>query len=239
MYFNWNGCNVEEFKFEGRVCWVVIPENPTGDWVFKTEYFTAFPDVERTLVEKHGFYAFAIRHTTRFSPDADLECEARFIDFLCEKYSLKKKGSLVGMSMGGSRAVKFAGRYPERVNCMWIDAPVLSFISYPARRHWEGCANEFRLAYPGFERYQMFGSDIHPLCNVDTLIENKIPVFMSYGTEDETVPYAENGMLMAEAYRCHPELLTVVPVGLRGHHPHGLVQDNSKIVEFILENTKD
>ncbi len=235
MYFNWNGCRVEEFKFEGRVCWVAIPENPSGEWAFKTEYWTAFPDVERTLVEKHGFYAFAIRHTTRFSPESDLECEGRFLDFLTEKYSLKKKGTLVGMSMGGSRAVKFAGRYPDRVKCMYIDAPVLNYMSYPARTGWPGCEGELKFAFPDLKRYQLLNSNVHPLCYIDTLIENKIPILMLYGTADDLVPYSENGALMEEAYRDYPELLTVMPVGLRGHHPHGFIQDNTPVLEFILK----
>ena len=238
MYFDWNGCNVEEFEFEGKRAFIAIPKNPkpNADFLFKTEYWGAYPDIERRMVEEHGYYSVGIKHQTRFSPDSDLECDERFIDYVRKKYSLAEKCSLVGMSMGGSHAVKFAGKYPKKVKCIFIDAPVLNYFSFPVNRKWEVTKEEFLKAYP-MEKYELFGSDIHPICKVKTLIENKIPVLLVYGKEDATVPYEESGLFLEEAYKNHPELLTVVPVNNRGHHPHGFMSDNTPIVEFILKNS--
>jgi hypothetical protein len=62
---------------------------------------------------------------------------------------------------------------------------------------------------------------------------------MLYGTEDKTVIYEENGALLVEAYKECPELLKVMPISLRGHHPHGKTcGDNDDIIEFICEHIK-
>ena len=58
---------------------------------------------------------------------------------------------------------------------------------------------------------------------------------MMYGTEDTLVPYEENGMLMEEIYRDSPELLTVIPRKLQGHHPHGNPTNPAQAADFILE----
>ena len=125
---------------------------------------------------------------------------------------------------------------------MYIDAPVLNFLSLPGKigndfceRVWE---NEFVYAYPGITRDKLLNFDMHPMNRIDTLIENKIPILMVYGKEDMTVIYEENGKILEMAYENHPELLKVIPEGNRGHHPHGKISDNTEIVEFILEHTR-
>ncbi len=237
----WNGFKAEEFEFEGKQAIIVFPNGEAnGSWGLKTEYWGAFPDTEIEML-KRGYHIAWVQNITRFATREDCDIKARFVKHLSQKYGLKDKCVPVGMSCGGAHAVQFAGYHPESVECMFIDAPVLNFLSYPGKLKagqdgvWE---NEFRVAYEGMERHMLFGSDIHPICRVNTLIEHKIPIIMLYGTEDQTVIYEENGALFALAYKDHPELLKVVPVGLRGHHPHGKTYGgNGQIVDFIDEHT--
>ena len=144
------------------------------------------------------------------------------------------------MSCGGAHAVNFAGYYPELVSCMYIDAPVLNFCSFPAKLGDPVCEsiwqNEFIKAYPNTSRSDLLYFDPHPLNRTRALIENRIPVLMVYGTEDGTVIYEENGALFAEAY-AGTDLLTVIKVECRGHHPHGLIEDNTPIVDYIVKHS--
>ena len=149
----------------------------------------------------------------------------------------------VGMSCGGAHAVRFAGFYPELIACMFIDAPVLNFTSWPGidpeknKGIWD---SEFLKAYPDMKRYKLCGFTEHPICMPDTLVKNKIRIIMVYGPEAMPVNWNENGRLLQEAYE-GTDLLTVIAVYGRGHHPHGLVlgngvKDNSAIYNYIIEN---
>ena len=70
---------------------------------------------------------------------------------------------------------------------------------------------------------------------IDSLIRNKIPVLMVWGTEDLSVNYKENGLLFEQAYENNPLLETVCVSG-RGHHPHGTFNENREIIDFIIKN---
>ena len=122
---------------------------------------------------------------------------------------------------------------------MWIDAPVLNFNDFPGRigdaeceKTWE---TEFPNAYPDLKRYQLLNFPHHPLCHVETLIENRSPILLVYGKEDATVLYPENGQLLVDAME-GTGLVKVIEVKGRGHHPHGKLDDNAEIVNWILEH---
>lgn len=237
----WHGYTMESFSFEGREAHVVLPRerDEKGRWALKTEYWGAFPAVELGLLE-HGFCVAFVKNLTRFGTREDCDCKARFVAYLAQHYGLHARCVPIGMSCGGAHAVNFAGYYPELVSCLYIDAPVLNFFSYPGKIGNEECErvweNEFVKAYPGITRVGLFDLPDHPLRMVSTLIAHEIPVLMVYGTEDRTVIYEENGALLADAYRGHEELLHVVPVGCRGHHPHGMTRSNRVLIDYIVEH---
>lgn len=234
----WNGFRCEEFDFEGRLAALVFPEkaNEKKSWTIKTEYRDAFPETEIELL-KRGFHCAYLTNNNRWATKEDCDAKARFALYLHEHYGLSEKCVPVGMSCGGCHAVNFAGFHPESVACMYIDAPVLNFTDNPgnpmieARRAvWE---NEFVKAYPGITRAGLLNFDNHPILKAPILIENKIPILMVYGTQDESVSYALNGQFLEDAYADHPGLLTVMVRKLQGHHPHGFPQNPGRIADWI------
>ena len=50
----WNGYKRLDFQFEGHNAILVLPDQPTPDkrWMFKTEYFGAFPNFEIEMLGK-------------------------------------------------------------------------------------------------------------------------------------------------------------------------------------------
>lgn len=236
----WHGYEMIRFPFEDRDAIVVFPKaaRPGAPWALKTEYWDAFPDVELRLLEA-GFHVAYAKNKNRWFTREECDAKARFVRFVTEQYHLSPKCVPVGMSCGGGYAVKFAGMYPELVACMFIDAPVLNFCSIPGKpgnpvyeSMWD---NEFSKAYPGLNRWQLPGSGEHPICQAERIIAANIPVIMVYGLEDLTVLYEENGRLLEEAF-AGTGLLKAIPVGARGHHPHGFIGSNQPIVDFILEH---
>lgn len=237
---SWHGFEMERFMFEEREAIVVFPKaaREGRPWLLKTEYWDAFPDVELRLVEQ-GFHLAYVKNHNRWATQEECAAKARFVKHVSCVYGLNSKCVPVGMSCGGGYAVKFSGLYPELVKCMFIDAPVMNFLSIPGKygnpvcdRIWN---QEFVFAYPGIKHYQLAGWNEHPISYADSLREHAIPILMVYGEEDETVLYNENGRLLAEAME-GSGLLKEIAIPYRGHHPHGLIKDNQPIVDFILSH---
>ena len=234
---SWHGFRCEEFEFEDRTATIVFPEktHEKKAWTIKTEYREAFPETEIELL-KRGFHVTYLKNSSRMAPKVDCDVRARFVEYVSKTYSLAPKCIPVGMSCGGCHAVNFAGFYPDLVSCMFIDAPVLNFNDYPGdisthgKEAWE---NEFVKAYPGVTRAALTNFDNHPIGKAQILIDNKIPILMLYGTQDLTVKYELNGLLLEELYVEHPDLLTVMQRPLQGHHPHGFPQHPEIIANWI------
>ncbi len=129
----WNGFKRMDFVFEGREAILVFPDkaNKNKNWLFKTEYFGAFPNFEIEMV-KRGWHLAFIKNTTRWCLDEDIDLKKRFCEYLSEEYGLYKKCVPVGMSCGGLIGSKFAAKYPDWVSALYLDAPVLNLLSCPA-----------------------------------------------------------------------------------------------------------
>ncbi len=228
------------FSFEGHDAILVKPKTPDAkhNVAFKTEYFGAFPNTEIELLRR-GFHVAYVKNTNRWATPADCAMKARFIEYISKEYGLRDQVVTVGMSCGGAFSVNLAGFYPERVLCMYLEAPVLSFFSCPAEMgsgHLPGAwENEFLKAYPEVrDRADLFLLDAHPMSRIPSLIEHRIPFVMTYGPEDATVPYAENGALLVEKYERTDIPHLVIARPLTGHHPHGL-NDPTPVIDFILK----
>lgn len=232
----WHGYQAEKFKFLDRDAIIVFPKEKKAGVPFalKTEYWGAFPHVELALLER-GIPLAWVQNTSRFATKEDSDVKAQFVAYLSKTYHLLEKCIPIGMSCGGAHAINFAGDYPHLIHRIFIDAPVLNFMSFPAKpafeKIWE---QEFKKAYPGIGRHQLLNFERHPINKAPILLEKKIPIIMVWGTEDQTVPYEENGALLEEAF-AGSDLLKVIKVYCRGHHPHGLLGDQSEIVDFLLE----
>lgn len=230
------GFKCEKIAFEGTDGYVVIPNTtPNKKIVFKTEYWNAFPELEIELLSR-GFHLVHIINKTRLANKSDCDRKARFIEFVLKEYSLEPECILVGMSCGGAQAVNFASYYPQYVAALMIDAPVLNFLDFPGRYHkYESYWNkEFKVAYPGVKRSDLFMLEENPINRVPILIKHRFPVIMLYGTEDMTVDYDQNGKLLEDAYSDTPELLTVIPRNFQGHHPHGALDKSKELADIIL-----
>ena len=229
----WNGYERLDFKFEGRGAVVVCPKTPMPEkkWLFKTEYFGAFPRFELDMLER-GYYVAHVDNITRWCLPEDTDVKARFADFLHDELGLFERCVPVGMSCGGMQAVYFAAKYPKYVAAMYIDAPVLNLLSCPCG---VGMATdrlyaEFTKA-TGFTTSDMINYRNHPIDHVGELLDANIPVFLVCGDSDKTVPYEENGLQLARAYRARGGIIEEILKKDCDHHPHGL-DDPTPIREF-------
>ncbi len=230
----WNGFKRIDFEFEGKEAILIFPENPdkNKNWLIKTEYFDAFPAFEIEMV-KRGWHLAFLKNTTRWCLDSDLDLKKQFADFLASEYGLNNKCVPVGMSCGGLIGVKFAAKYPEYVKALYLDAPVMNFLSCPAGIGKAGSdlMQEF-MEETGMDIVSLINYRENPVDKMHILLENNIPVIVVYGKIDNIVPYDENGEMLEKYYRKNNGNIVAIGKDDCGHHPHGL-SDNTPIIEFI------
>ncbi len=231
----WNGYKRENFKFEEREAILIYPKEPDPErrWLYKTEYFGVFPELEIMMLER-GYHVAYLRNKSRWVKDDDVEVKERFIQHLVSEYGLNPRCATVGMSCGGMHAVYLASKYPERVAVCYIDAPVLNLLSCPMALGKATNTNmiaEFEGA-TGFTLSTLIGYRHHPIDEAPKMLGAKVPLFITGGDSDEIVPYCENGALLADMYRGSGVPFCEVVVEGRGHHPH-TVPNMGEIVQFI------
>lgn len=231
----WNDFKLEEFYFEGRTSWIIYPHcEMNGKLMLKTEYISAFPNFEIEMLKK-GYCLCGMSHYTRWAPDYETNIMAKFVKFVAEKLNLCEKCILIGMSCGGLQAVRFAELYPELAAVMYLDAPVLNILSMAGLGEAEFNPEFWRelVATYGFSKSTVINFRKSPIDNMKVLAENKIPVIMLYGNNDNVVIYEENGKVLEEFYRQNNLPIKVISKSMSGHHPHGLPKDPTPIIEFV------
>ena len=235
----WNGFPVERMTFEDHEALIILPEQAIGRLVIKTEYWNAFPEAEIELV-RNGFHLCFIENDNRWGTDPDLDRKARFVRFVQEKYGLGSRCVPVGMSCGGLIAIKLAAKYPELMDCLYLDAPVVNYMSCPCGFGVGNQLNEDRFAeiMKALELSsigELLAYRDMPLDHLDELADSGIPVIMVAGDSDKVVPFDENGIFLKAAYeKRNGDLAVYIKPGC-DHHPHGL-PDPELIVSFILNH---
>jgi pimeloyl-ACP methyl ester carboxylesterase len=225
---------------DGCQCFLVEPQNPRPDraWVWKAEFFEAFPAFELAMLDRGFFLAYITVGNTFGCPSALKHWEPLYRE-LTEKYGLSRKPILLGLSRGGLYIYNWAAGNPDKVGCLYGDAPVCDFKSWPGGKgvgpgspaDWQalmacyGFASEAEaLAYPR-----------NPIDNLAPIAAAKIPIIHVVGDVDEAVPVAENTTILEQRYRALGGLISVIHKPDCGHHPHGL-EDPSPVIDFILQH---
>jgi len=234
---DWNGFVRHDFEVDGKPVLVVCPGTPTAGrpWVWHGEFFGHKPAPDIALLHK-GFHLVYMSVPDLLGSPTAVKHWNTLYEKLTRTYLLSKKPALVGLSRGGLYCYNWAIANPDKVSCIYGDAPVCDFKSWPggqgkgpgSPRDWKLVFETFgfpdeaaALAYPG-----------NPVDNLASLAEAKVPLLHIYGDADEVVPWEENTGLIAERYKALGGEITLIAKPGVGHHPHGL-EDSTPIVEFI------
>jgi len=241
----WQGFDRYDFQVNGNPAILVVPKAPLpgNPWAWRGEFFGAFANVDAALVGK-GFYLAYLNISDRFgNPDAVRQWDG-FYRELTGKYGLAKKTALIGLSRGGLYCYNWAAANPDKVACIYADAPVCDFKSWPGGKlkslgKGDGSAVEWAKLLKAYG----FKSDAeaiayrgNPVDNLKPLADAGVPLLHVYGEADTVVPWEENTKIVAERYKQLGGRITLIGKPGIGHHPHGL-DDPTPIVDFILQHT--
>lgn len=226
--YNCDGYTQIEFEFKGKKAIVLLPEESkkNGKTVFKPEYFGAFPALQLEFVRR-GYTMIFVSNRNRWGTDSELDDQYEFINFCAKEFDISNKVITIGMSCGGMMSVLLAAKYPECIEALYIDAPVMNFLSCPANFGnapdvLDSMWTEFENAW-GITKRELLLFRGHPIDMIPVLVKNKVKIYMAYGDSDKTVPYEENGIALEKAYKSAglSDLLYIdKKVGV-DHHPHG------------------
>ncbi|MEE9369121.1 MAG: GDSL-type esterase/lipase family protein [Pontiella sp.] len=228
--------NQYNFVMEGLKCRVVVPNEVAAGkpWIWRARFFGHEPQVDIALLKK-GFHVAYVDVSNLFGSPEAVDRWNTFYTYLTENHGLDSKVVLEGMSRGGLIVYNWAVRNPDRVHCIYADAPVCDFKSWPAgegegkRRNkvWQQCLQAY-----GFNEKQALAWKGNPVDSLQPLAEAGVPLLHVVGDADKVVPVAENTAIIEARYKKLDGRIMVIHKEGVGHHPHSL-EDPNPIVDFI------
>jgi pimeloyl-ACP methyl ester carboxylesterase/lysophospholipase L1-like esterase len=236
----WEGFERRDFVVNGRKALLILPRQVAEGkpWIWRTEFFGHEPQADLALLGR-GYHVASLDVQNMYGAPVALDHMDRFYEHVTSDRGLSAKTVLEGFSRGGLFSLNWAARHPDRVACIYNDAPVCDYKSWPAGRgrgqgspaDWKRCLEAY-----GFTEQQALDSRRNPVDHLEPLAARKIPLLHVCGEADEVVPIEENTQLLEQRYRALGGPITVIAKPGVGHHPHSLVHPGP-IVSFVLAHT--
>jgi pimeloyl-ACP methyl ester carboxylesterase len=234
----WHGFKRTHLEVDGRAAWVVEPSGAPKEgmpWTWTIQWSEHF--VNRTGVLpllKAGFHHVFIDVYDTKMDERGLKACADFQDYLVKKRGFAPKTRLIGMSWGGFFSIRYAATYPQNVDRIYLDAPVLDFAHMPELT---GVPKEDAEAIgPWYARKPKTGwltDPEMPINMADRLVKAKIPLFLIYGGQDQCCDPKGAKIFIERVQKAGGTIKVDCRPGY-GHHPHGLDPDSlDPLVDFL------
>ncbi len=243
----WYGSKRHHFTVDGCPAWVVEPECPSPDnrWSWTPQWSESFVrEVGTVELLKHGFYhAFVDVFQFRCSPKG-IDIMRHFQSKLVGM-GLSPKVNLIGMSWGGFFSLRYTAENPDRVQAIYLDAPVCDASDgHPSA----GSRLQIIMEQYGMTQEELKTSECNPLNAAKRIVAAKVPIFATISDSDDVVKPDLNFNVLAK--RLEEAGATIIPLNwnndgvpfdqldkdiqdvkgakvflfhrsMWGHHPHG------------------
>ena len=233
----WRGHERLDFVVDGRACVLVLPRSaaPGRPWIWRTEFFGHEPQADAALLRR-GFHVGYIDVQDMYGAPVALDHMDAFYAEATGCRGLAPRVALEGFSRGGLFAYNWAARHPDRIACIYADAPVCDFRKWPAGRgrgpaspaDWRRC-----LAAYGLTEEEALAWRGNPLDNLGPLAAADVPLLHVCGEADEAVAFDENTGELERRYRALGGSIAVLRKPFGRHHPHSL-RNPAPIVRFVV-----
>lgn len=237
---DFHGYNQYDFIFKGNAVKIVFPKKPAvgKPWIWRARFFGHEPQTDIALLER-GFYVVYSDVANLYGSDEAIQRWNRFYKYLQEQ-GFAKKGAIEAMSRGGLIAYNWAAKNPDKVACVYADAPVLDILSWPiGNGKYKGSLKDTEQLKKVYgltadeDLYRFKGS---PINKVKRIVRGKYPMLHVCGADDAVVPLDENTQPFTRDIRNSGGDIRTIFKENNGHHPHSL-KNPTVIVNFILEAT--
>ncbi len=230
-----------DFRVKGQACLLVAPGTVAEGrpWVWRARFFGHEPQTDVALLGR-GYHVAYVNVGGLFGAPAAVKRWDEFYEYLTAELEFSKKPALEGMSRGGLIIYNWAAKNPDKVSCIYADAPVLDIRSWPGGKgRGRGSAGTWRacLKVYGLSEKEALEFRGNPIDNLEPLAKAGVPLLHVCGEADKVVPIDENTDVLEKRYRKLGGTIEVIRKPGVGHHPHSL-KDPTPIVEFIEKHTR-
>jgi len=240
----WHGFSRENFTFNNRNAWIVKPNHPLegNPWVWRAHFPDWHTAMDSILLEK-GFHIAYINTNDMFGSPSAMQIWDRFYEYLIKRKGFDPQVALEGVSRGGLYIYGWAKRNPHKVACIYAEAPVCDFKSWPGgKKSSPGSEDDWKLlmkCYGLTEEQALFYGD-NPIDNLKGLAACRVPILHSIGLNDKVVPPEENSYILFNNYIRLGGIATMFPMirgkqELEGHHFP--IESVEKIAGFIMSHS--
>lgn len=227
-----HGFTCREFKLEEVSYKVVSPKEALAGkpWIWRARFFGHEPQLDKALLER-GVHVVYCDVANLFGSPVAVARWNKLYNFLVGQEGFHKKPVLEGMSRGGLIVYNWAKENPEKVSCIYADAPVCDIKSWPRKdaKVWAQCLKAY-----GF-RTDAEGDAFkgNPIDGLEPLAKANVPLLHVVGDADKVVPVAENTAVLEKRYKSLGGEIAVIHKPDVGHHPHSL-KDPQRLVDFVM-----
>jgi sialidase-1 len=224
---SWKGFERVNITIGAHKAYYVKPEKALegNPWVWRASFPDWHTDIDSILLTK-GFHVAFVNVDDQYGSPYALQVWDAFYQYLTTKQAFAAKVALEGVSRGGLYVYGWAKRNPDKISCIYNEAPVCNIQSWPGGK----------LSAPGdaalwkqlqqvyhFTEQQALDYKDNPIDNLNGLAAFKVPVMHIIGINDKLVPNAENTNILAQRYTALGGPMMIYPVTagpqeLNGHH---------------------
>ena len=224
----WKGFKRYDFKYKQCDARLVVPSKPLNGnpWIWRARFPNWHTEADSILVSE-GFHLAYINTNNKYGSPNAVSIWNDFYKYLTDEYNLQSEVALMGVSRGGLFVYNWAKKNHKKVTCIYVEAPVCDFKSWPAgfgtsegsSEDWKKLKKEY--GFTSDEHAKSYSNN--PIDNLKVLAEAKIPIMHMIGLEDKIVPPEENTLPLINKYISLGGSATVVPCTmgeqkLQGHH---------------------
>ncbi|WP_215240762.1 SGNH/GDSL hydrolase family protein [Dyadobacter helix] len=241
---NWKGFEKVSFKFENREAWYVKPKSPVpgNPWVWRAHFPGWHTEMDSILLSR-GFHVVYVNTNDMFGNPEAMQVWDNFYDFLVKQKQFAPKVALEGVSRGGLYVYNWAKRNPDKISCIYAEAPVCDPRSWPggkgkgpgSEKDWASWLSQYKLTEEQAGNF----TDI-PLKDLEGLAAFKVPILHVIGLNDKIVPPSENSDILIQNYTKLGGPASVYPMTrgeqkLDGHHFP--IERPDLLANFIYHNS--
>jgi len=224
----WKGFTRYDFQFQGRNCRVVCPNLPAegNPWIWNARFPDWHTEIDSILLTEGYFVTHIATEELIGSPKA-VAVWNEYYNYLISTHNFYPKVALEGISRGGLYVYSFAKKYPERVSCIYAEAPVCDFKSWPGAFIGGGRSDpDWKLIkemYGFKDDAEALAYHDLPIDHLEALAKARVPILHMIGLHDSIVPPELNTMVLVNRYIRLGGPATVIPCTtgkqeLKGHH---------------------
>jgi len=195
-----------------------------------------------SILLSRGFHIAYINTSDLFGHPRAMMAWDNFYDYLTTQKKFTLKAALEGVSRGGLYVYGWAKRNPSKLSCIYVEAPVCDFTSWPGGKgkgvgslaEWKKLLNVY-----GFTEEQALKFNDQPKDNLEALASFKVPILHAVGLKDSIVPAEENSFVLVNNYTMYGGPATIIPMTrgkqeLQGHHFE--IENPQSVADFIYRS---